>query len=783
MKIFIKNKQKSILSIILVAVIFILNLLPVFALETTRYENVWEKMSQSEKDEWAKFLSGIPKLNGVNPYESEKVASFEDMYNFASFFGCLEQEDYSGKNFQNYRKKVAIDLNDYEYDIRENWYYEKDTILKNVCNLTDEEAYNLADDYGDLFHVRPYIAYKARQVDEILKKHYGLSANYNINSQLKEEDIKEAIYETAILIYSKKFGSYMFCKLDMCGFPCYSVEVLPQEVYRIANGLYYIACIEKEWVMLPDNEYTTTKKTHIIIRRNDLQDDWRMYKYGKGWLTEAEVTACRNRIVPPVDVNIDYSKTKKYENSDEYIAYLDEILKGIDGDVPSDTAISDITRYAEFTLQNASETEVISKHKKLLITAAMVRESVKKQKKAKKELDKLLAKYNITPNKELEAIVRFKVGGVDIKKGIRVEFENGVQDELAEVSGLRIFLDERGHCIYISKEDLQKFMDESSGRYIEIRKEGDKYIIVFLTDKKSQIDKISGGVMFAIPADSEYYSIMAEYKGGKDNWGGQYDTNNKTLEFKTKYSGEYSILEEKINITDIDGLDEKTAQAVRFMVSKGYMTLTDGAFNPNAVLSRNDFTAALVRIFFALDREKKTSFKDVAKDSSYYPYIASAESDGIAKGYEDGTFRGTIAAKKENVIAFCARTLADKKGYSYPDDIENYLEFDDSADISNWAKNDIALAVRNALVEKGGDLNPKSDITRAESAEILYKLFMLLYDTSPVSMTSEEQKQTNMMLGVGAGGVVVLAAAGAGIVWYRKKRVVNAQEVNAQGND
>lgn len=761
MKIFIKNKQKSILSIILVAVIFILNLSPVFALETTRYENVWEKMSQSEKDEWAKFLSGIPKLNGVNPYESEKVASFEDMYNFASFF-YFGQEDYSGKNFQNYRKKVAIDLYDYEYDIRENWYYEKDTILKNVFNLTDEEVY---------YSASPFIAYKERQVDEILKKHYGLSANYNINSQLKEEDI----YKFP-LIYSKKIGSYMLCRPGTCEVLCFPIEVLPQEVYRIANGLYYIACIEKEWVMLPDKEYTTTKKTHIIIRRNDLQDDWRMYQYGKGWLSEAEVTACRNRIVPPVDVNIDYGKTKKYENADEYIAYLDEILKGIDGDVPSDKAIGDITRYAEFTLQNASETEVISKHKKLLITAAMVRESVKKQKKAKKELDKLLAKYNITPNKELEAIVRFKVDGADIKKGIRVEFEDGVQDELAEVSGLRIFLDERGHGIYISKEDLQKFMDESSGRYIEIRKEGDKYIIVFLTDKKSQIDKISGGVMFAIPADSEYYSIMAEYKGGKDNWGGQYDTNNKTLEFKTKYSGEYSILEEKINITDIDGLDEKTAQAVRFMVSKGYMTLTDGAFNPNAVLSRNDFTAALVRIFFALDREKKTSFKDVAKDSSYYPYIASAESDGIAKGYEDGTFRGTIAAKKENVIAFCARTLADKKGYSYPDDIENYLEFDDSADISNWAKNDIALAVRNSLVEKGGDLNPKSDITRAESAEILYKLFMLLYDTSPVSMTSEEQKQTNMMLGVGAGGVVVLAAAGAGIVWYRKKRAVNAQE-------
>lgn len=771
MKIFIKNKQKSILSIILVAVIFILNLLPVFALETTRYENVWEKMSQSEKDEWAKFLTGIPKIKGTNPDDvSAKIARREDIDEYLSFYCGFEhpfQEEHSGQVFKRDKKRLIAEEN-VDDETGKHWYDELDIIN----NEYDEESENLP--VKGISEI-----YNSRRVNEALKKHYALSANYNKDYILRN-DQWESLY------YSKKYDSYILCTPDTCGGYGWE-EVVPQAIYKLGVGLYYIDCVEEEWswslMPMEDEAVKSSEKTHIIIRRNDLQDDWRMYQYGKGWLTEAEVTACRNRIVPPVDVNIDYSKTKKYENADEYIAYLDEILKGLNGDVPSDTAISDITRYAEFTLQNASETEVISKHKKLLITAAMVRESVKKQTKAKKKLDKLLAKYNIIPNKELEAIVRFKVDGADIKKGIRVEFENGVQDELAEVSGLRIFLDERGHCIYISKEDLQKFMDESSGRYIEIRKEGDKYIIVFLTDKKSQIDKISGGVMFAIPADSEYYSIMAEYKGGKDNWGGQYDTNNKTLEFKTKYSGEYSILEEKINITDIEGLDEKTAQAVRFMVSKGYMTLTDGAFNPNAVLSRNDFTAALVRIFFALDREKKTSFKDVAKDSSYYPYIASAESDGIAKGYEDGTFRGTIAAKKENVIAFCARTLADKKGYSYPDDIENYLEFDDSADISNWAKNDIALAVRNALVEKGGDLNPKSDITRAESAEILYKLFMLLYDTSPVSMTSEEQKQTNMMLGVGAGGVVVLAAAGAGIVWYRKKRVVNAQEVNAQGND
>ena len=49
-------------------------------------------------------------------------------------------------------------------------------------------------------------------------------------------------------------------------------------------------------------------------------------------------------------------------------------------------------------------------------------------------------------------------------------------------------------------------------------------------------------MMFSLPADSEYSVIMANYKGGSDSWGGQYDANTQTIQFATSYSGEYSVL-------------------------------------------------------------------------------------------------------------------------------------------------------------------------------------------------------------------------------------------------
>ena len=161
--------------------------------------------------------------------------------------------------------------------------------------------------------------------------------------------------------------------------------------------------------------------------------------------------------------------------------------------------------------------------------------------------------------------------------------------------------------------------------------------------------------------------MLASYESGSDNWGGQYDSINRTIEFTTPYSGTYEVIENAAEIVDLADCDEQTAAAIRFMVSKGYFSVDDaGNFDPNGTLNRYTFAEALVRMFFALDRSLTTSFTDVPQDSPYYAYVASGEQDDIIEGFEDGTFRGETDVMREQVIALCSRTLADKKGYSYP---------------------------------------------------------------------------------------------------------------------
>ncbi|MGG0718132.1 hypothetical protein ABE096_11160 [Robertmurraya massiliosenegalensis] len=66
-----------------------------------------------------------------------------------------------------------------------------------------------------------------------------------------------------------------------------------------------------------------------------------------------------------------------------------------------------------------------------------------------------------------------------------------------------------------------------------------------------------------------------------------------------------------MKISDIDGFSEDVQKTVYFMVSKGFLTLNGDVFYPTESMDRNNFTTALVKIFFYLDRILTTTFTDV----------------------------------------------------------------------------------------------------------------------------------------------------------------------------
>ncbi|MGG0718133.1 S-layer homology domain-containing protein [Robertmurraya massiliosenegalensis] len=108
------------------------------------------------------------------------------------------------------------------------------------------------------------------------------------------------------------------------------------------------------------------------------------------------------------------------------------------------------------------------------------------------------------------------------------------------------------------------------------------------------------------------------------------------------------------------------------------------------------------------------------------------------EGFEDNTFRRLLNVPVEQVLAIASRTLVEKKGYNYPINEEGYLQFADKVNISDWVMKDIALAVQVGLIDAGGVLGPQNEITKAEASDLLYRLFMLLYDIQPASIPEGE---------------------------------------------
>ena len=287
------------------------------------------------------------------------------------------------------------------------------------------------------------------------------------------------------------------------------------------------------------------------------------------------------------------------------------------------------------------------------------------------------------------------------------------------------------------------------------------------------VDRLSCPVSVSLPALSELDTIMVAYDGGSDNWGGQYDPATGAISFEARYSGQYEVLENDIRIDDIDSLSDESRAAIAFMVSKGYLDADGGLFRPGEPLTRYAFTEALVGMFFALDRRAACDFPDVAADSPYYPYVASAQVRGIVNGYDDGTFSGQDAITREQVLALAARTLVDKKGYTLPQDIETYLSgFSDRGDLSGWASAQVALAVREGIASRGSVLLPQNNITREQAAVVLYRLFLLLYEVRPVALElpGPAGGGASVAAAAVAAGAVGAAGIGAGVWAARKKR-------------
>ena len=159
--------------------------------------------------------------------------------------------------------------------------------------------------------------------------------------------------------------------------------------------------------------------------------------------------------------------------------------------------------------------------------------------------------------------------------------------------------------------------------------------------------------------------------------------------------------------------------AVSYLGSKGVVS-GKGAniFDPYTPVTRAEFTKMVVLAFGIGTIAYDGSFSDVSDSDWFAPYVAAAYKAGVVNGIGEGKFDPYSQITRQDMAVLLYRA----KGMSpCPEEKDVYY---DSAYISDYAKSAVFALYFNGIALGYGDGNfgPLNNATRAEAAQMIYKL-------------------------------------------------------------
>lgn len=159
--------------------------------------------------------------------------------------------------------------------------------------------------------------------------------------------------------------------------------------------------------------------------------------------------------------------------------------------------------------------------------------------------------------------------------------------------------------------------------------------------------------------------------------------------------------------------------AVKLLSDKGIINgVGEQKFAPYENITREQFVKMLVLTFeIPVDENVTADFEDCSYGDWSYPYIAAAQSRGFVKG--TGTrFGRTDFITRQDAAVMTYRFMGLDAA-----DSEN-VDFTDYAEISDYALEAVSAMVNAGVVKGIGDgrFDPKSNMTRVQSAQMLYNV-------------------------------------------------------------
>lgn len=196
----------------------------------------------------------------------------------------------------------------------------------------------------------------------------------------------------------------------------------------------------------------------------------------------------------------------------------------------------------------------------------------------------------------------------------------------------------------------------------------------------------------------------------------------KSEDSKDNNAGKETPDDVNSNVEFSDVAGHYAEKEIKYLANKGVLKgYANGTFGPNNKVTRAEFAIMLKR---ALGLEAtgpyNYKFKDFDVTSWYALELTAALQNGLTKGFSEYVYKPNAIIPREQAAIMISNVLR-KANVSAGD---QPITFSDSSDVVSWAAEDVKLAASLGIIKgyEDNSFKPKNEITRAETAVIIYRV-------------------------------------------------------------
>lgn len=290
---------------------------------------------------------------------------------------------------------------------------------------------------------------------------------------------------------------------------------------------------------------------------------------------------------------------------------------------------------------------------------------------------------------------------------------------------------EDNYEIVLSKSDNQSGTSSITPEISESMTNNSKFMEIDLFKNGDRVGNLSKPAKLTF--DIEYFGYN-EIEIGDDlsiyrfdevtkEWepvGGVYDPQSGTISVHRIHLSKYTVMKTKKTITGVDNTEVK--DDVQALLNKGVIKTDTKDMKAN--ITREEFVVWLGGAYGLTSSTTSTPFEDLDPNSESYKYIASVYDQGIISGKSSKSFGAGEYMTYEEVAVVLANTLTKLDNKKINNNLTAKLDkLGADIQISEWAKDEVALVIELGFLDKSVALNSKGYLTREQAAEIFSKFY------------------------------------------------------------